>query len=449
MKKILIAVLTMGMILSLAACGENSASQMSAQVETGESKTGVSSSIVPEKEKKTETAPSDKKTVETDKEEVIETSQIEEKNPVNENDLAGILEETEQDFKDTAELLSAGAEAVLADLGDGYLSFVENRSRLSDWYLMAEAESAALYERAEENAMFYYKCIVDTVNMEEFDDWDKALDDFYDVWDEGMSDYYDTWDDAFDELYKKWDSAIEDAPDSVDYSETSDLWSATYDEHSNAWSAMYDAHSDSWSDIYGKHSAVWSGFYDGNTDVDQIINDYLAEQENQETEEEKDKEKKEDETKTEEKSEPAETEKKETGESESAEAAGSSEEYPDVTVVSDEQIILGPGNEYMVITNIDFSDCEWNDHYFSGNIYYTSNTKQAYVDNFSDYLFRQIVFGLYYADGNLRGEEYVQNNYIYDREYIWDDWTYVMISANAEIADVRVEKIIIEKPKEN
>lgn len=99
----------------------------------------------------------------------------------------------------------------------------------------------------------------------------------------------------------------------------------------------------------------------------------------------------------------------------------------------------------MTVSNIDFSECEWSDRYFSGKIYYTSHTKQEYVDKYGEYFYRQIVLGLYDADGNLRGEEYVQDNYIYDRDYIWDDWTYVLTSSNAEITDVRVEKIIIEK----
>ena len=111
-----------------------------------------------------------------------------------------------------------------------------------------------------------------------------------------------------------------------------------------------------------------------------------------------------------------------------------------------DQITLDPDNEYMIISNIDISSCKNEDGYFSGEITFTSKTTQKYVDEYNEYFYRQIYFGFYNENGDLVGDEIAQNNYIYSREYISEESTYVIVSSKYDIVEARVLKIVCEKP---
>ena len=113
---------------------------------------------------------------------------------------------------------------------------------------------------------------------------------------------------------------------------------------------------------------------------------------------------------------------------------------------SSDEVTLQPDNEYMIISNIDISECTQSDGYFSGFITFTSKTTQKYVDEYDDYFYRQIYFGFYNEDGELVGDEVVQNNYLYSREYTEEDSDYVLVSSKKTISEVKVLKIVIEKP---
>ena len=86
------------------------------------------------------------------------------------------------------------------------------------------------------------------------------------------------------------------------------------------------------------------------------------------------------------------------------------------------------------------------DGYFSGFITFNSKTTQKYVDEYNDYFYRQIYFGFYSEDGELIGDEIAQNNYVYSREYTSEESAYVMVSSTKDVFEVKVLKIVLEKP---
>lgn len=114
-----------------------------------------------------------------------------------------------------------------------------------------------------------------------------------------------------------------------------------------------------------------------------------------------------------------------------------------------ESVTLNSDNEYFQINSIDFSKCTYDDETFSGTIYFTSTTKQSYVETYSEYFYRTIYFGFYDENDNLINTEIVQNNYLYSREYTQEENTYVTFSSHKPIANVKVLKMVIEKPTQN
>lgn len=110
--------------------------------------------------------------------------------------------------------------------------------------------------------------------------------------------------------------------------------------------------------------------------------------------------------------------------------------------VSTQTITLEADNDYMIISSIDISDCKLEDSYFKGNMTFVSKTTQKYVDEYNDYVFRQIFFEFFDENGDLIGSDVAQNNYIYEREYVWTGETYVMIRTNHNVSEVKVVKIV-------
>ena len=109
-----------------------------------------------------------------------------------------------------------------------------------------------------------------------------------------------------------------------------------------------------------------------------------------------------------------------------------------------ESVTLEGENEYMLVDAIDISDCTLENGYFSGMMTFTSHTTQKYIDEYGDYFYRQIYFGFYNENGDLVGDEVAQDNCVYDREYVWENSTYVMISTKSPISAVKVLKIVCE-----
>lgn len=190
--------------------------------------------------------------------------------PYGTNDQEGML----TFFSETAAQACATTEEetqqLLQELGEDYDGYVKATDAVAAYY-------TALQERADELYADFLTCEVDYFKwvagqgLEDYETWDRAMDDFYRAWDRAMEDWYDAWDYALDDVYDRCDGLIDDAPDEVPYQETSDAWTAMYRAHSAAWTDLYRSHSDAWTEMYRAYSDVWSGFYDENTDVDALL----------------------------------------------------------------------------------------------------------------------------------------------------------------------------------
>lgn len=209
-----------------------------------------------------------------------EEQQTESKQPeMDDKSLEGILKGINDDFSNTIQHMSEELETVNTKVGGTYEGYVENKQLLIDWYSMAEEESRQLFDRTKENSVKYYKLVADTVDHEDYDAWDNALDDYYDeVYDGALDDYYDAvYDDFMDDIYDEYyDGIMDDAYDTVAYKEWSDASGECYKMWSDGSSSIYKGWSDECSDVYKLWSAVSSGFYKGNFEVDAIVKEAEA-----------------------------------------------------------------------------------------------------------------------------------------------------------------------------
>lgn len=186
------------------------------------------------------------------------------------NDLETIIQTIQTDFSNTSQTLLDEQEKMFEEVGDTYEAYLENTDAVQEWYDLAVSETEALGERTRENCRDYYQVIVDTVDVTDDRELDKATDELYDaIYDDAFDDYYDAiYDDAFDDAYDQYyDGIIDEAYDVTPYDEWSDVRSDAYDAWSDARSDVYDAWSDARSDIYDDYSDVRSAFYDNDFDI--------------------------------------------------------------------------------------------------------------------------------------------------------------------------------------
>ena len=177
-------------------------------------------------------------------------------------------------FSETAAQACAATEEetqqLLQELGEDYDGYVKAADAVTAYYTALQERADALYASFLTCEVDYFKWVAGQ-GLEDYETWDRAMDDFYRAWDRAMEDWYDAWDYALDDVYDRCDELIDAAPDEVPYQETSDAWTAMYRAHSAAWTDLYRSHSDAWTEMYRAYSDVWSGFYDENTDVDAIL----------------------------------------------------------------------------------------------------------------------------------------------------------------------------------
>ena len=194
--------------------------------------------------------------------------------------LEGILTGINEDFIVTVSYLEDALTQVNNEIGETYEEYAKNKQQLTDWYALAETQSQLLFERTKENSVTYYKLIAETVDHDDYDAWDDALDQYYDeVYDGAFDDYYDAvYDDLMGEVYDVYyDGILDKAYDSVGYEEWTAAMSECYEAWSNGSSCVYKGWSDGSLDIYRLWSAVSSGFYQKNFDIDAIVAQYEEE----------------------------------------------------------------------------------------------------------------------------------------------------------------------------
>ena len=181
-----------------------------------------------------------------------------------------IIAAIQADFSATQQNLLDKQADVYEQVGDTYDGYVANAQAVQDWYDLAVSETEALGQRTLENARLYYMAVVNTVDHEDSDALEAAMDDLYDlIYDDAFDDYYDAiYDEAFDDVYDKYyDGIIDDAYDSVEYDEWYETKSDAYEAWFDAKSDVYDGWFDAKSDVYSEWFDVNSDFYSKEFDV--------------------------------------------------------------------------------------------------------------------------------------------------------------------------------------
>ncbi len=245
MKKILAILLAVTMMFSLVACGETNDNPTNKQDNT--SNVTPSQPITPDRD-------------------------------YDESDPTAILNEITNDFADVTTQLSEKLTETFSAVGTTFEDYQKNKELVDGWIALVLSESDALFARAKENSIAYFKLIAADEDHKYSEFCDDALDEYYDaVYDKAMDEYYDTlYDDAMDDLYDEYyDGIIDDAYDDVKYEEWSNASSECYKQWSDASSAIYKKWSDESSYIYGLWSAMNSAFcWNDNFDVDAIVAEY-------------------------------------------------------------------------------------------------------------------------------------------------------------------------------
>lgn len=245
-KKTLVLMMGATMMLAVTACGKEEV-QNTAPAETQES------------EAEMEETPEVVESEET-KEVAVESGTLEE-----------ILVGITSDYEAAIQKLTTEKENVVAGVGDTYEDYVKNEQLVTDWYTLVLTEEEALFERTTDNAIAYFKLISETVNHEDYDAWDDAMDEFYDVvYEDAMEAFYENiYEDAMENMYDTYyDGIVAEGCDTVEYSEWSDVSGKCYEEWSDASGDIYETWSDFGSDLYEMWSDVSGEFYDGNFDME-------------------------------------------------------------------------------------------------------------------------------------------------------------------------------------
>lgn len=271
MKRLISMIVMLVMAFSLSACKEK----------TDEKDTEpVNSSMTTQREETKER--------ETNKEETKEETKVEEESSkaveesegqdasksgetsYNKNDLQSMLDAMVSNYEIASKTITDESNVVFEKIGDTYDSYVEHKTDVTNFYNHSLSVAKELYVFLDSISIDYFKCVT-TNGLEDYKQWNGAMDNFYDTWNDGMDDFYDTWNNIYEDLYDKTDERIESGEEKLSYSEYSDAWSFMYNEYSDSWSEMYHLYSDTWSDIYHNYSDVWSGFYKDNSNVEELI----------------------------------------------------------------------------------------------------------------------------------------------------------------------------------
>lgn len=190
------------------------------------------------------------------------------------NSLEELIQQAQTDFSDTSQKLLDEQEKLFSDVGDTYEDYLANTDAIQAWYDLAVSETGALGERAVQYGREYYQLVVDSVDVTDDRELDKATEEFYDtIYDDAFDDYYDAiYEDAFDEMYDMYyDGIIQDAYDTTPYDEWYDAHGDAYDAWSDAHGDVYDAWSDAHSDVYDDYSDVRGAFYSNDFDVEGVF----------------------------------------------------------------------------------------------------------------------------------------------------------------------------------
>lgn len=164
-----------------------------------------------------------------------------------------------------------GFEAIEGRFGITYAEYLTDKQVFADWYELVFTEFDKLYVRTVKDSKKYYLLIAETIDHEDSDNLESAVEDFYDIiYDKKLEDFYDEiYDDAYDDIY---DEIFEDRPDDVDSSEFWSERSEFYNLWSDSKSEIYRYWTDAKTKIYRDYDDIRTGFlWRDNFDVEAIL----------------------------------------------------------------------------------------------------------------------------------------------------------------------------------
>lgn len=195
--------------------------------------------------------------------------------------LESILTGIESDFDSTIRYLETKFKETNHAIGNSYQDYIEHKHLLTEWYNLVLKEESALFLRTKEKSIAYLKTIASTIDHDNSDAIDDAMEDFYDeIYDGVMEDFYDeVYDYLLEEAYDLYyDDLVEDGYDLVSYDEWMKESGECYKNWTDTRSAVYKEWVNSRSTLYKYWVTVNNGFYRDDFDVDALINKILIEE---------------------------------------------------------------------------------------------------------------------------------------------------------------------------
>ncbi len=242
MKKLFALLLAVLMLLSFAACGQDTSGE------------------TPETAAKNE-EPAETKATAASKGEIVI------------NDPGAVLDEITKDFETVTTQLTQKLEKTFEDVGTTYKDYQKNKGLVDEWVALAISESEALFARTKENSVTYFKMIAEDPDCKYSEFCDEATEKYYDVvCDDAISVYEEAiCDAAMDALKAAYYNGIIDEAD-LEYEE----WEQASNESYATWERACDTTYAMWCDIddytYGLYDAIEEAFCDEeNFNVDAIV----------------------------------------------------------------------------------------------------------------------------------------------------------------------------------
>lgn len=185
-----------------------------------------------------------------------------------------ILNDIKNDYSKTEENISNKLDDVYDKTGDTYTGYVENKDAVTNWYTYTETETKKLFEKTNKKTYEYYKLLNSSIDKNDYDAIDLAMNNYYDTVYSSLSDeYYDKiCDGLVGDVYDKYYDIIIDE----DNVESYDEWSKVSDEFSSKWNKASTVINELWSkeseDVYNKWIAVSGEIYANDVDIDALYN---------------------------------------------------------------------------------------------------------------------------------------------------------------------------------
>ncbi len=188
-----------------------------------------------------------------------------------------ILEAIDSDVLSTVDSLNAQYETLIAEVGDTYDGYVENKDKINEFYYTIEVELANLANRIAYQSHEYFRYVVNNIDNKDTDALDDALEEYFDrVYDDACNEIFDEiYNDLTSKLFDQYYNGIlSDAFDTEEYSVVSDISSQEYEDWSDLNSNIYEIWSDLNTLIYDYYSETNSQIiWDDNLDIEGIIAD--------------------------------------------------------------------------------------------------------------------------------------------------------------------------------